>query len=470
MLTATTGELKKIYALRDLPEPHLKWILERCEYREMEDGAILTKTGDPIDTLWLILEGQFNFYLDVSGRLIHYYTFENNKETGGVGGLLPYSRLKTSPGYTILSGKGKLFGLHKKYFSALEALNPDFTQQLIGYMTERAKVFAIRQLQHEKINELGKLSAGIAHELNNPASAVTRISDELEKRLQLNYNLTEKILKQKIEPEQIASLREKANQVNRENETAHKLTAIQKLEKEDEINNWLDVNGLDECRPQSETFTEAGWSVHDLEDIRDKISADAFCDVIRWLENLLISGWLLKDLSEASIRISNLVGAIKNHVHMDRTNERMPTNIHTGIVNSITLLGYKIREKNITVHKKFSDAIPEINAYVSELNQVWSNIIDNAIFALQQNGHLTIETSKTDNELIVRIVDNGAGIPSNIKPHIFEPYFTTKSMGEGSGIGLDLVNRIINKHNGKIEVISEPGRTEFCISLPITVT
>src|SRR4029079_2917638 len=170
---------------------------------------------------------------------------------------------------------------------------------------------------------------------------------------------------------------------------------------------------------------------------------------------------LIKDLSEASSRISNLVGAIKSHVHMDRTNELQLTNIHKDLANTLTLLGYKLREKNITVNKTYCRDLVDIPAYVGELNQVWTNIIDNAIYAVDKNGELTIETTCNSKNVKVRIIDNGSGIPKEILSRIFDPFFTTKKVGQGTGIGLDIVNRIIKRHNGEIKVHSEPGRTEF---------
>lgn len=468
MKPLTTTELRKVIALRDLPEKDLQWILDHGEYKEYEDGAIASRTGEPIDYMWMILEGKGNFYLDISGRLVHYYTFENNDKTGGVGGLLPYSRMKTAPGFTFIVGKGKIFLLHKKYFQQLEQLNPVFIQRLIGYMTERARTFATLQLQQEKVNELGKLSAGIAHELNNPASAITRISSELNRRLMLNYELTEKLLQYKINPEQVRAIHEKSIENNKANENKPRISAIQKLEKEDEIRNWLEEKKCLECIEGSETFVEAGWNVADLENVLQHVGLEALSHVMRWLENLLASGLILKDLEEASSRISTLVGAIKSHVHMDRTNDWLPTNIHTGIENTIVLLGHKIREKNITVKKLFCESLPAIDGFVGELNQVWSNLADNAIYAMDQNGELVIETSQNDDSVTVRFIDNGRGIPPEISTHIFDPYFTTKHAGDGSGIGLDIVNRIIKNHNGNIVVSSEPGRTEFKITLPIS--
>jgi signal transduction histidine kinase len=176
---------------------------------------------------------------------------------------------------------------------------------------------------------------------------------------------------------------------------------------------------------------------------------------------------MIKDLADASSRISNLVTSIKSHVHMDRTNDLQLTNLHKDIENTLTLLGFKIREKNIDIRKEFSPDLPEIPAYVSELNQVWTNLIDNAIFALGKNGTITVVTTHDEKNVTVSIIDNGPGIPHNIISRIFEPFFTTKKVGEGTGIGLDLVNRIVKNHNGEIKLNSEPGRTEFSICLPI---
>jgi CRP-like cAMP-binding protein len=188
--SVTIEELKKVIALRDLPDEHLQWILSHSDYFEFEDGQLIFKKDDPMDFMWILLEGKVNFYMDINGRLIYYFTFENNNLTGGVGGLLPYSRMKASPGSSYAAGKVRAIMLHKKHFPELEQLNPDFTQRLIGYMTERARIFATTQLQHEKVSALGKLAAGIAHELNNPAAAINRISPELNK-IKPNFELTE---------------------------------------------------------------------------------------------------------------------------------------------------------------------------------------------------------------------------------------------------------------------------------------
>jgi signal transduction histidine kinase len=468
MESTTIEELKNVIALSDLPNDHLQWIIDHSEYQEYEDGVQIHKTGDEANEMIIIVEGSVSFYMDVHGRLVFYYHFGNDNNTGGVTGLLPYSRMKTYPGCSFAEGNLRTLHINKKYFQELEHLNPDLIQRLIGYMTERAKTFATTQLQQEKVSALGQLSAGIAHELNNPASAINRMSSELNRRLTLNYVLTEKLLKQNIPAEHIQNLRSMVDTKRLTNN--NRLSALQKMNKEDEITEWLEKAGLTESQQVSETFVEAGFSSEEFEDIKLNTTKEAFIEVIHWLENLLSSQKILKDLEEASTRISALVGAIKSHVHMDQTNELQPTNIHTDIENTLTLLGYKLREKNINIKKVFAENIPEIPVYVGELNQVWTNIIDNAIYALDTDGELIIETTLENKNVIVKIIDNGAGIPSDILSRIFDPFFTTKKVGQGTGIGLDLVNRIIKHHNGTIKVNSKPGRTEFAVCIPVTQT
>ena len=468
MSPLTIEDLKIVIALSDLPDEHLQWILDHSELREYEDGASVAKFGEPAEWMWFTIEGKISFYMDINGHQVYYFTFENTEVTGGVGGMMPYSRMKTYPGYSYATGNAKLLRMHKDHFHELEQLNPDFIQKLIGYMTTRARVFATTQLQHEKVNALGKLAAGIAHELNNPAAAINRISNELAKRLSRNYKLTEQLLQSGISPQQMQHIgkivQEKGNEAGQKN----KLSTMQRMENEEEIADWLETNGVVENREQAETFSENGFTAAELEDTCSGIGKAAFINLLPWLENLLSSQKIIKDLDDASCRISNLVGAIKSHVQMDRTEDMQPTNIHTDIENTLTLLGFKLREKNIVVKKIFCDGMPVVPAYIGELNQVWTNIIDNAIFALEKNGELIIETSCDPKNITVCIIDNGPGIPKEIMSRIFDPFFTTKKVGEGTGIGLDLVTRIIKHHNAEIKVNSVPGRTAFEICIPVT--
>ena len=459
-------DLKSVVALMDLPDEHLQWILDRSEYREFADGDLITKYGDPAEMMWILLLGKVTFYMYINGRQVYYFTFDNDHITGGIGGVMPYSRMKTIPGYSYAVGAVKLLCVHKKYFIELEQLNPDFIQRLIGYMTDRAKAFATTQLQYEKINALGSLAAGIAHEFNNPAAAISEIAGELANRIHHNNELTKKLLTCNLTPQHFQSICKLVEQKENEPIQNIKPTMLQRMESEDEMGEWLEENG-NFGREMAETFSESGFSIEELDHMRIDLGKESFESVIPWLENLISSRKIVKDLSEASRRISDLVSSIKSHVHMDRTNELQPTNIHQGIENTLTLLGFKLREKNIEVTKKFCHNLPEIAAYVGELNQVWTNLIDNAIYALEKNGSLVIETSCNDKYIKVSVMDNGRGIPKEIMSRIFDPLFTTKKIGEGTGVGLDIVSRVVKRHKGDIKVTSEPGRTEFLISIPI---
>jgi signal transduction histidine kinase len=466
-MSATIQELKSVVALKDQPDELLQWILDNSVYWEYEDGAMLRKLGEPQNELYFIIEGTINFYMDVNGRQVYYFTFGNDTATGGVSGLLPYSRMKSSPGYAYAVGKLRALMMHKDHFPELERRSPDLTQRLVGYMTERARLFATIQLQHEKVSALGKLSAGIAHELNNPASAISRIASELSKRIQRNYELTEQLLLQGISAKELQNINDLIEAKEKNRSEKGRLSAMQKIENEDAIRDWIEKYNLDLDCDIAETFVEAGLTDENLESIRNNSGEKSFTQVLRWLENLLSSQRIIKDLGEASSRISTLVGAIKSHVHMDRTNELQPTNIHNDIDNTLTLLGYKLREKNITVNKTYCKNLVDIPAYIGELNQVWTNIIDNAIYAVDKNGELIIETSCDSKNVKVKIIDNGSGIPKEIMSRIFDPFFTTKKVGQGTGIGLDIVNRIVKRHNGEIKVQSEPGRTEFAVCIPV---
>jgi signal transduction histidine kinase len=463
---ATIEDLRKVVVLQDLPNEHLQWLVDHSEYHEYSDGELIAKYGDPADIMWFSWEGRVSFYLYVNGRQIHYFTFENTPTTGGVGGLLPYSRMKTYPGNSFAVGEVKAIRLNKKYFQELEALNPDLIQRLIGYMTERARSFATMQLQHEKVNALGNLAAGVAHELNNPAAAISGIAGELDERLNRNYQLTKDLLKCNIPADELQAIHELVGQKqNVKNET--KISALKRIEKQDEMEDWLTQNGIQQ-REIAETFADAGFSINEMESVKNSLGAKPFVQVIPWLENLVSSQKIIKDLGDASGHISRLVASIKSHVHMDRPDDVQLTNVHEGIESTLTLLGFKLREKSIEVIRKFAEDLPMVPAYVGELNQVWSNLVDNAIFAVPNGGTITIETVCDARNVTVCIIDNGPGIPKDIQTKIFDPFFTTKKVGEGTGIGLDIVLRIVNRHEGEIRLDSVPGRTQFSICLPRT--
>lgn len=466
-MNITTDDLRSVIALRELPTEHLQWIIDHSEYAEYKEGDTIVKLGEPIKFMWITLEGAVHFYMDINGKQVYYYSFENDEASGGVGGVLPYSRMKTSPGYAYAVGRLRTLLLPSKHFPALEKLNEEFIKKLVAYMTNRARAFATLQLQQEKVSALGKLAAGVAHELNNPAAAISRISHELNKRLIKNFDLTERLLKQNTDFENMAYLRKLVELKFPITKDKQKLTALQRMKEEDGLNDWLQDNNINKGEDLCETFVDSSITLKELELIKEKVGASALEDVLYWLENLVSSQRIIKDLGQASERITNLVSSIKNHVHMDQSNDLKRTNLEEDINDTLTILGHKLREKNIELTKEYEEGLPEIEAYIGELNQVWMNLIDNAIYAMEKGGKLTIKMYTKNKDIKVCFIDNGSGISEQALPRIFDPFFTTKKVGQGTGIGLDLVARIIKKHHGDIKAESVPGRTVFTICLPV---
>jgi len=315
---------------------------------------------------------------------------------------------------------------------------------------------------------LGKLSAGLAHELNNPSAAVIRSAQELKKHLSNvpeNFKSVIKIKATDAEVDQINDFL--FSKIKNHVET--ELSMMEKSGREDELAAWLESNNVSNGYDIAEIFTEYNFQVDDFESLKKIIRSEDRPAVINWLSQMLITEKLVTDIEEASRRINTLVCSVKGYTHMDQAPEKQLTDIKPGVVNTLIMLGHKLKKNNIQLIKSFPDDLPKAHIYVSDLNQVWTNIIDNAIDAMEgrPDSKLEIKASKDRDFIVVSIIDNGPGIPSDIQDKIFDPFFTTKPIGKGTGLGLEVVQQIIHHHNGKIEVYSQPGRTEFKICLPI---
>jgi signal transduction histidine kinase len=242
---------------------------------------------------------------------------------------------------------------------------------------------------------------------------------------------------------------------------------MQKAELEDELTDWLYDNHLKDTDPEG--LVERGFTTGELDVFKDCSAPEELPVLLEWVSNYLVTNKMGEDIRASSERISGLVGAVKNFTFMDKDADRQLVDIHVGIRNTLAMLNYKLRKGNINVIEYYDDSIPKIRAFPGELNQVWTNIIDNAIDAMEVNGkgNLTITSTHDARFVKVTIKDDGTGIPEDIKQNIFAPFFTTKEMGKGSGLGLDVVSRIMLQHNGEVKVTSEPGATEFEICLPV---
>ncbi len=461
MPQVTVDDLRKVSRLSDFADETLQWIIDHSKIQTFKVDEVLFKTGDPVDEMWIPLSGSFDFYWDTNGQLSYIRTWK----VGDISGLLPYSRMKTSPGYSISTSQGHALMLHKRHFAEMERRFPDLVKCFVELLTDRVREFTASHQQQEKMSALGRMSAGLAHELNNPAAAIQRTSSELSNRMLKEIDYVLRLLETLPEKDRITEilliLKEKAAQ-----SLFSTLSPLDKAQLEEELLDELDVLDIHEGMRIAETFAEIGISTAELKSVLNGLDAATIRQLMPWAENVVSAERLVLEIQKASSRISQLVNSIKSYAHMDRTYDMQPTDIHDGLDTTLVLLNHKMKVKNIQIVKRYASDIPHVHAFPGELNQIWTNIIDNAIDAMESGGKLTIETAVERNMVRVSVRDTGKGIPQDIRNKIFDPFFTTKGVGKGIGLGLDMVKRIVTHHQGEIKVISEPGNTEFVTCLP----
>jgi signal transduction histidine kinase len=370
--------------------------------------------------------------------------------------------------YVEATADSNVLLLPKEKFREMISQHFELTQALVHVMTNRVRTFTSLQQQNEKMMALGKLSAGLTHELNNPAAAIVRSSDTLMEHLRLQPDDFKEIMAIRMDKKEVDAVSLKLWEVLDRIEKP-KLTLMERTELEDKITGWLDDHQVKRAAEIAENFLEDGFTPDDLRDFKTHIPAASLSPVFNWINSNLVTRKMVADINEASRRISDLVRSVKNFTHMDQGKGKELTDIRDGIRNTVTMLHYRFKKGNVILIEDYDENLPRICAMVGELNQVWTNLIDNALDAMEPagRGQLTIHTQKEGDWARTSIVDNGPGIPAEIQTRIFDPFFTTKEIGKGTGLGLDVVCRIIRQHHGSIRVQSKPGETMFVICFPI---
>jgi signal transduction histidine kinase len=459
--TITPDDLRAVPVFSRLSEDDLNWLSERMFELRREAGEVVFALGEEARLMIVVLDGIIQIMLPSGGIRRHFDTLRAGRVTGS----LPFSRMTHYGGQGTVVEKARLACLDKKHFPDMLYRMPDVGQELVGMMSDRVRMATRGDQQREKMMALGKLSAGLAHELNNPAAAVHRLSAALRDRLRDLNTLSGHLATMDLRPEcwhAAQTVREKA--LARADEPG--LGAVQRSEREDAISDWLEGRGVDDAWSYSEALVEAGLSPDHLEEVAAGLPAEAVGGVIAWVAAGLDADRLLQEIEAASERISSLVASVKQYSHMDRAPDRQPTDVREGIESTLTMLGHRLKEKSIEVEKAFAPDLPSIEAFPGELNQVWTNLIDNAIDALDEGGRLRINARPEGGMVAVDITDNGPGIPPEVRSRIFEPFFSTKDVGKGTGLGLEIVERIVRQHGGDVRVDSVPGETSFRVLLP----
>ena len=335
---------------------------------------------------------------------------------------------------------------------------------------ERAELHKSVSQQHAKLISLGTMAAGLAHELNNPAAAVGRSAQEAREVFRESSSRAVRLGALKMNPQELAFVADLPAEVARQAESAPALDSLGQSDREDEVAIWLEERGVEEAWELSPTLVGAGLDVEWLEDLSGHLPDEgSLGEVLAWLASEITGDELLREIRQASARISELVGAVKSYSHMDKASQK-EVDVNEGLESTLVMLGHKLKKGNVRVTREYEEGLPRVCASGSELNQVWTNLIDNAIDAMDGEGRLEIKTSRDGGEgcVMVEIADSGPGIPRDIRNRVFEPFFTTKGVGEGTGLGLDIARRIVTRrHGGDIRVDSEPGPTRFRVLLPI---
>ena len=313
---------------------------------------------------------------------------------------------------------------------------------------------------------LGKLSAGLAHELNNPAAGATRAANDLIETLKQLRAADMRLCSHDLTDEQQASIGAFEARAIDHTATAEQLNSLDQSDREDQVSEWLESHGVEDPWELSGNLVEAGMDSEALGQLLGEIPPTAIVDVLSRVNSQLTAAKLASEIKTATTRISELVRAIKEYSYMDQASVQ-DLDVHKGLENTLVILKYKLRKKDITVTRDYAESLPLIKAYGSELNQVWTNLIVNAVDAMSQGGKLKVRTKREPTDILIEIRDNGAGIPPEARSRIFEPFFTTKAVGEGTGLGLDTVARIVRKHRGNVRFESKPGDTCFQVRLPI---
>jgi signal transduction histidine kinase len=460
MQEVTVSWLKSIEGLVNVPDDQLQWLIDNSENHVFENGTLLNEPGKPMTGPHIIIEGSMRFYMLQSRGRRDFV----NVGPGSITGYLPFSRGLISKGYAEAIGELHVLTFPTERINEMIKGHFELTQALVHIMTTRVRDFTALQQQNEKMMALGKLSAGLAHELNNPASAIVRDSISLSKHLRLVPQNLKSMFAIKMDSEQVDGVTNELFKVL-SNKSATRLSLKQRTQLEDEISEWLDNNEIENSYDIAESFVDFKFNAESLETLKKHIPKEFLSTIVNWISSKLVAEKMIEDIQESSKRIAELVTSVKTFTHMDRGQDKQYADIHIGITNTLTMLGYKIRKGNITVVEDFDRTLPEVKALIGELNQVWTNLIDNALDAMEPagKGTLTIKTRRDREFVEVFIIDDGLGIPEDIQGQVFDPFFTTKDMGKGTGMGLEVVQRIVKQHRGSIKVKSKPGYTEFSV-------
>src|SRR5271169_3780214 len=456
---ADKSELLRFPAFASLPDDQLDWFISRAQEMRLKPGEAAFRADDPADAMYVILDGQIQARGELAGETVVFML-----QAGAVTGLLPFSRMKQ---YTVGSRAVtdvRVLRFPSSLFPDLVQKMPELTKRLVGLMSDRIRETTRREQQRDRLMSLGKLSAGLAHELNNPASAAKRAASQLRDILQKIRDAAHELGRRDLTATQKAEIEKLEASIIQRKDAPPDTLAMSDLE--EQLDSLLRSHGQNDLWQLAAGLAQRNIKPSVLESLFAEFDpGTARAALVRIAAVAEVYG-LLDEIENSASRISDLVLAIKEYTYMDQAPVQN-VDIVKSLESTLTILNHKLK-RGVTVQREYQRMPLLVNSFGSELNQVWTNLIDNAIDAMGGNGELRVRIYRDDSCVVVEIGDNGPGISADVQTHIFEPFFTTKGVGEGTGLGLDTVQRIVKKHRGNIQVTSKPGDTLFQVWLPLS--
>ncbi len=451
--------LRRIPLFADLPEADLEWLSTRAEPMDVPAGTDLIREGEPGQAAYIVLDGEF----EVTKKSGHQDIAITVRQAGEVFGEM--ALLDQAPRSATVRAvqDGHVLSISGDTFKALLAHSPSASMAILQTVSRRLRQNEALLRQNEKMAALGTLAAGLAHELNNPAAAVRRSAGQLRTALAAWASAMAELHAAALNEQQAGLLEELRTRVEQAASHPASLDSLTQSDRELELQDWLEQRGVPDAWQVAPSLVSGGWDASSLAALEGQFPATALPAVVKWLSAGVEVYALLGETNLGAERISEIVKAVKAYAYLDQAPVQV-VDVHEGLENTLVILRPKLA--GIQVEREYAPDLPSIEAYGSELNQVWTNILDNAAYAMQGSGHIKLRTYAEDSRVVVEIQDDGPGIPAEIQQRIFEPFFTTKPPGSGTGLGLHIVYSIINNHTGTIHVSSRPGDTCFQVSLP----